>query len=94
MNPMAIRPDEASHDVTDTADLYSTRTEREIEAVDGGTLVWTAEYEKRRSGWVKTTRHLQAVVVTDREAMRAELSRRGIGVGALHHKTAEEVEIR
>jgi len=91
---MAIRTDAASSDATgerESADLYSTRTERENETVEGGILIWDVEYEKRRCGWTRSERRLHALKVEDYDAMRSELIRRGIGVGALHHKTVEEV---
>ncbi|PHQ45147.1 hypothetical protein DJ68_14720 [Halorubrum sp. C3] len=74
----------------ESAELYSTRTEREVETIEGGALVWSVEYEKRRSGWTRTTRRLVRTKVNDADAVRSELIRRGIGVGALH-TTVEEV---
>jgi hypothetical protein len=91
---MAIRTDAASSDATgerESAELHSTRTERENETVEGGILIWDVEYEKRRCGWRQTQRRLVAVNVDDYDAIRSELTSRGLGVGALHQTTVEEV---
>lgn len=91
---MAIRTDAASSDATgerESAELYSTRTERETEAIDGGVLVWAVEYERRRCGWAQTTRTLTALKANDYDAVRSELIRRGLPIGALHNETVEEV---
>lgn len=69
--------------------LYSTRTERETEQIDGGEIVWDVELEKRKSGWTPIGKQLVELQVDDSEAVRAELIRRGIGVGALYHATTE-----
>jgi hypothetical protein len=89
---MAIRTDAASPDATDereSAELHSTRTEREEETVDAGALIWDVEYEKRRTGWTSTERQLVGLKVDDYDGMRSELIRRGLSTGALHHKAIE-----
>ncbi|MFW6382515.1 MAG: hypothetical protein ACOCZD_00570 [Haloferacaceae archaeon] len=91
---MAIRTDAASSDATgerESAEMYSTRTERETETIEGGTLVWAVEYERRRCGWVRSGRTLTALEADDYDAVRSELIRRGLPIGALHNETVEEV---
>jgi len=56
----------------------------ETEATDAGHLVWDTDIDKpgkRLAGFV---------AVEDWDAMRDELIRRGIGVGAIHHKEVFE----
>jgi hypothetical protein len=78
-------------DERESADPNSTGTESENDTVDVGAPIWDVEYEKRRCGWTRSERRLVALKVEEYDAMRSELTRRGIGVGALYHKTVEEV---
>ena len=60
----------------------------EYDRVDGGTIVYGAVYERGdfRSRPVRNGRRLCGFAnVTDWDAVRSELARRGHDVGAIHH---------
>jgi len=62
--------------------------DREFDTVDGGTLVYDVRTEHRDHlpHEVEVSRRLLGFVsVTDWEKIRSELTRRGHGVGAIHH---------
>jgi len=60
--------------------MVHARDALEAEAVDGGHLVWDHDIDKvgkRLAGFAE---------VSDWDAIRSELVKRGLGVGAIHHK--------
>ena len=61
---------------------------REYDTVDGGKLLYEIQTEKRDHlpYQVEVSRRLLGFAkVTDWEKIRSELTRRGLGVGAIHH---------
>lgn len=71
-----------------TTETVSEAQQRERDDVDGGQLVYGVETEYRAhlGHEVKTARRLVGFAnVTDWDAIRSALIKRGHGVGALHH---------
>lgn len=67
----------------------------EYDHVDGGTIVYAvlAEYRDHLDCEVQTGRHLHGFAnVTDWDAIRSELARRGHDTGAIHHLPVLEDE--
>jgi len=61
---------------------------REFDTVDGGTLVYDirSEHRDHLPHEVEVSRRLLGFAnITDWEKIRSELTRRGHGVGAIHH---------
>jgi len=79
-NSVDATPDAAAQPAIADGGMVHARDGLETEAVDGGHLVWDHDIDKvgkRLAGFAE---------VTDWDAIRSELVKRGIGVGAIHHK--------
>ncbi len=78
-----------------TTETVSEAQQRERDVVNGGQLVYDVETEHRDhlGREVKTARRLVGFAnVTDWDAVRSALIKRGHGVGAMHHLAVLEGE--
>jgi len=74
----------ASNDMRSDGIAVTDRLPYETERTDAGVLVWDTDIDKpgkRLAGFS---------AVEDWDAMRSELARRGLGVGAIYHKEVYE----
>jgi len=86
--PTALPLEEAMATTNHTTETVSEAQQRERDDVDGGQLVYVVETEHRDhlGRDVPVARQLVGFAnVTDWDAVRSALIKRGHGVGALHH---------